>query len=95
MVLTDQLKRRVSNEVNEHFVDTWGKMKSLSESVQKLDDYEAVHGKNMNYKNQSHGKHNSYQATNSPQTRVENRTSDVQSSSKNFSNHVVPQRQEI
>ncbi|GFV01577.1 tyrosine-protein kinase transmembrane receptor Ror2 [Trichonephila clavipes] len=40
LVLTDQLKKRVSKEVKEHFVDIWGDIKSSSELVQKLDDYE-------------------------------------------------------
>ncbi|GFW38964.1 transposon Tf2-6 polyprotein [Trichonephila clavipes] len=41
LVLTDQLKKRVSKEVKEHFVDIWGDIKS-SEFVQKLEDYEVA-----------------------------------------------------
>ncbi|GFU21134.1 retrovirus-related Pol polyprotein from transposon 297 [Trichonephila clavipes] len=43
-VLTDQLKKRVAKEVKEHFVDIWGDIKSSSELVQKLDDYEVARG---------------------------------------------------
>ncbi|GFY44067.1 transposon Tf2-6 polyprotein [Trichonephila inaurata madagascariensis] len=42
LVLTDQLKRRVLRDVKEHFVDIWGDIKSSSELVQKLDDYDIV-----------------------------------------------------
>ncbi|GFW07434.1 retrovirus-related Pol polyprotein from transposon 297 [Trichonephila clavipes] len=44
LVLTDQLKKRVAKEVKEHFVDIWGNVKSSSELVQKLDDYEVARG---------------------------------------------------
>ncbi|GFX60279.1 retrovirus-related Pol polyprotein from transposon 297 [Trichonephila clavipes] len=50
LVLTDQLKKRVSKEVKEHFVDIWGDIKSSSELVQKLDDYEIARGKTSNHK---------------------------------------------
>ncbi|GFS47874.1 retrovirus-related Pol polyprotein from transposon 17.6 [Trichonephila inaurata madagascariensis] len=45
-----QLKKRVSKEVKEHFVDIWGDIKSSSELVQKLDDYEIARGKTSNHK---------------------------------------------
>ncbi|GFY63928.1 uncharacterized protein TNIN_299131 [Trichonephila inaurata madagascariensis] len=44
------LKKRVSKEVKEHFVDIWGDIKSSSELVQKLDDYEIARGKTSNHK---------------------------------------------
>ncbi|GFY00105.1 retrovirus-related Pol polyprotein from transposon opus [Trichonephila clavipes] len=50
LVLTDQLNKRVSKEVKEHFVDIWGDIKSSSEFVQKLDDYETARGKTPNHK---------------------------------------------
>ncbi|GFU15264.1 retrovirus-related Pol polyprotein from transposon 297 [Trichonephila clavipes] len=50
LVLTDQLKKRVAKEVKEHFVDIWGDIKSSSELVQKLDDYEVARGKTSNHK---------------------------------------------
>ncbi|GFW79568.1 retrovirus-related Pol polyprotein from transposon 297 [Trichonephila clavipes] len=50
LVLTDQLKKRVAKEVKEHFVDIWGDIKSSSELVQKLDDYEVVRSKTSNHK---------------------------------------------
>ncbi|GFX35247.1 transposon Tf2-6 polyprotein [Trichonephila clavipes] len=46
----DQLKKRVAKEVKEHFVDIWGDIKSSSELVQKLDDYEVDRGKTSNHK---------------------------------------------
>ncbi|GFW43451.1 retrovirus-related Pol polyprotein from transposon 297 [Trichonephila clavipes] len=45
LVHTDQLKKTVVKEVKEHFVDIWGDIKSSSELVQKLDDYEVARGK--------------------------------------------------
>ncbi|GFS88072.1 transposon Tf2-6 polyprotein [Trichonephila clavipes] len=50
LVLTDQLKKRVAKEVKEHFVDIWGDIKSSSDLVQKLDDYEVVRSKTSNHK---------------------------------------------
>ncbi|GFY76104.1 transposon Ty3-I Gag-Pol polyprotein [Trichonephila inaurata madagascariensis] len=42
--------RKVSKEVKEHFVDIWGDIKSSSELIQKLDDYEIARGKTSNHK---------------------------------------------
>ncbi|GFX95602.1 retrovirus-related Pol polyprotein from transposon 17.6 [Trichonephila clavipes] len=50
LVLTDQLKKRVAKEIKGHFVDIWGDIKSSSELVQKLDDYEVARGKTSNHK---------------------------------------------
>lgn len=95
LVLTDHLKRRVSIDVKEHFIDTWGKIKSSSELVQTLDDYEAVRVKHTNYKNQPPVRRNySFRASNPSRTKVENRTSDVQRANKTFSNRGEQQRQE-
>ncbi|GFX08710.1 retrovirus-related Pol polyprotein from transposon 17.6 [Trichonephila clavipes] len=50
LVLTDQLKKRVPKQVNEHFVDIWEDNKSSPELIQKLDDYEIARGKTSNHK---------------------------------------------
>ncbi|GFU21153.1 retrovirus-related Pol polyprotein from transposon 297 [Trichonephila clavipes] len=50
LVFTDQLKKRVANEVKEHFVDIWGDIKGSSELVQKIDDYEVARVKTSNHK---------------------------------------------
>ncbi|GFX42985.1 retrovirus-related Pol polyprotein from transposon 17.6 [Trichonephila clavipes] len=50
LVLTDQLKKRVSKEVKENFVDIWGDIKNSSELVQKLDDHEIARGNTSNHK---------------------------------------------
>ncbi|GBM05449.1 hypothetical protein AVEN_201616-1 [Araneus ventricosus] len=41
-MITDQIKRRVSPEVKDHFLDEWGKIVDPSELAGKLDDYESV-----------------------------------------------------
>ncbi|GFW76768.1 uncharacterized protein TNCV_4944851 [Trichonephila clavipes] len=43
------LKKRIAKEVKEHFVDIWGDIKSSSELVQKLDDYEVARDKTSNH----------------------------------------------
>ncbi|GFW83846.1 retrovirus-related Pol polyprotein from transposon 297 [Trichonephila clavipes] len=50
LVLTDQLKKIVAKEVKEHFVDIWRDIKSSSELIHKLDDYEFARGKTSNHK---------------------------------------------
>ncbi|KAF8769797.1 hypothetical protein HNY73_017406 [Argiope bruennichi] len=41
-MVVDQIKRRVGNEVREHFVDTWTKISSSSKLADLLDDYDGV-----------------------------------------------------
>ncbi|XP_055942030.1 uncharacterized protein LOC129972075 [Argiope bruennichi] len=42
LMVVDQIKRRVGNEVREHFVDTWTKISSSSKLADLLDDYDSV-----------------------------------------------------
>ncbi|KAF8783446.1 hypothetical protein HNY73_013605 [Argiope bruennichi] len=42
LMVVDQMKRRVGNEVREHFVDTWTKISSSSKLADLLDDYDGV-----------------------------------------------------
>ncbi|GFY12144.1 CCHC-type domain-containing protein [Trichonephila clavipes] len=44
------LRKRVSKEVKEHFLVIWGDIKSSSELVQKLDDYEITRGETSNHR---------------------------------------------
>ncbi|GBN44202.1 hypothetical protein AVEN_148424-1 [Araneus ventricosus] len=41
-MISDKIKRRVSGEVKEHFVDEWGKLVELLELLGKIDEYESV-----------------------------------------------------
>jgi hypothetical protein len=40
-MIADQIKKRVSHETKEHFIDNWGQFNNPSELAKKLDDYEA------------------------------------------------------
>ncbi|GFW05006.1 retrovirus-related Pol polyprotein from transposon 297 [Trichonephila clavipes] len=40
----------IAKEIKEHFVDIWGDIKSSSELLQKLNDYEVARGKTSNHK---------------------------------------------
>ncbi|GBM59488.1 hypothetical protein AVEN_240584-1 [Araneus ventricosus] len=42
LIITDQMKHRVSKEIKEHFIDEWPKFKSPEELSNKLDQYESV-----------------------------------------------------
>ncbi|XP_055932090.1 uncharacterized protein LOC129962368 [Argiope bruennichi] len=42
LMVVDQIKRRVGNEVREHLVDTWTKIWSSSKLADLLDDYDGV-----------------------------------------------------
>ncbi|GFX25118.1 CCHC-type domain-containing protein [Trichonephila clavipes] len=44
LLITDQMKK-VPSEVREHFLDDWAKIKTPRVLVEKLDEYEDVHGK--------------------------------------------------
>ncbi|GFY56302.1 hypothetical protein TNIN_481181 [Trichonephila inaurata madagascariensis] len=39
------MKKKVPTEVHEHFIDEWAKIKTPKVLVEKLDEYEDVHGK--------------------------------------------------
>ncbi|GFY39049.1 uncharacterized protein TNIN_104871 [Trichonephila inaurata madagascariensis] len=43
-IIETRLKKKVPKEVKEHIVDIWGDIKSSSELIQKLDDYEIDRG---------------------------------------------------
>ncbi|GFV83058.1 transposon Tf2-6 polyprotein [Trichonephila clavipes] len=45
LLITDQMKKKVPTEVREHFLDEWAKIKTPRVLVEKLDEYEDVHGK--------------------------------------------------
>ncbi|GBM67327.1 hypothetical protein AVEN_72459-1 [Araneus ventricosus] len=38
----DQIKRKVSQEIKNHFIDDWSKLNSLDDLVEKLDDYDTL-----------------------------------------------------
>ncbi|GBN17763.1 hypothetical protein AVEN_16281-1 [Araneus ventricosus] len=42
LIITDQIKRKVSQEVKFHFIDDWSKLNSPDDLVEKLDDYETL-----------------------------------------------------
>ncbi|GBM34956.1 hypothetical protein AVEN_240331-1 [Araneus ventricosus] len=44
LMIADQLKRRVSNEVKDHFLDEWGELIDPLVLAGKLDQYESVRG---------------------------------------------------
>nr|XP_042908923.1 uncharacterized protein LOC122271498 [Parasteatoda tepidariorum] len=44
LMVTDQSKRRVPNEVRDHFIDTWSKITSSTKLAEILDEYENVRG---------------------------------------------------
>ncbi|GBM43362.1 hypothetical protein AVEN_166104-1 [Araneus ventricosus] len=42
LIITDQIKRKVTQEVKDHFIDEWSKLNSPDDLVQKLDDYDTL-----------------------------------------------------
>nr|XP_042901807.1 uncharacterized protein LOC122270040 [Parasteatoda tepidariorum] len=44
LMVTDQTKRRVPNEVRDHFIDTWSKITSSTKLAEIFDEYENVRG---------------------------------------------------
>ncbi|GBM40313.1 hypothetical protein AVEN_23879-1 [Araneus ventricosus] len=42
LIITDQIKRKVTQEVKDHFIDDWSKLNSPDDLVEKLDDYETL-----------------------------------------------------
>ncbi|GBN17293.1 hypothetical protein AVEN_227671-1 [Araneus ventricosus] len=42
LIITDQIKRKVSQEVKDHFIDVWCKLNSPDDLVEKLDDYDTL-----------------------------------------------------
>ncbi|GBM16584.1 hypothetical protein AVEN_256366-1 [Araneus ventricosus] len=42
LIITDQIKRKVSQEIKDHFIDQWSKLNSPNDLVEKLDDYDTL-----------------------------------------------------
>ncbi|GBO41089.1 hypothetical protein AVEN_143434-1 [Araneus ventricosus] len=42
LIITDQIKRKVTQEVKDHFIDEWSKLSSPDDLVEKLDDYDTL-----------------------------------------------------
>ncbi|GBM30432.1 hypothetical protein AVEN_109542-1 [Araneus ventricosus] len=42
LIITDQIKRKETQEVKDHFIDEWSKLNSPDDLVEKLDDYDTL-----------------------------------------------------
>ncbi|GBM87939.1 hypothetical protein AVEN_81781-1 [Araneus ventricosus] len=42
LIITDQIKRKVCQELKDHFIDEWSKLNSPDDLVEKLDDYDTL-----------------------------------------------------
>ncbi|GBL96661.1 hypothetical protein AVEN_207820-1 [Araneus ventricosus] len=42
LIITDQIKRKLTQEVKDHFIDDWSKLNSPDDLVEKLDDYDTL-----------------------------------------------------
>ncbi|GBM55154.1 hypothetical protein AVEN_225940-1 [Araneus ventricosus] len=42
LIITDQIKRKVTQEIKDHFIDDWSKLNSPDDLVEKLDDYDTL-----------------------------------------------------
>ncbi|GBM17972.1 hypothetical protein AVEN_71657-1 [Araneus ventricosus] len=42
LIIMDQIKRKVSQEIKDHFIDEWSKLNSSDDLVEKLDDYDTL-----------------------------------------------------
>ncbi|GBO27744.1 hypothetical protein AVEN_176651-1 [Araneus ventricosus] len=42
LIITDQIKRKVTQEIKDHFIDNWSKLNSPDDLVEKLDDYDTL-----------------------------------------------------
>ncbi|GBM62747.1 hypothetical protein AVEN_63321-1 [Araneus ventricosus] len=42
LIITDQIKRKVSQEIKDHFIDEWSNLNSPDDLVEKLDDYDTL-----------------------------------------------------
>ncbi|GBM34667.1 hypothetical protein AVEN_122061-1 [Araneus ventricosus] len=42
LIITDQIKRKVSQKVKDHFIDDWSKLNSPDDLVEKLEDYDTL-----------------------------------------------------
>ncbi|GBO37425.1 hypothetical protein AVEN_199235-1 [Araneus ventricosus] len=56
LMVTDQIKRRVPADIQDHFIDEWSNIVSANELCKKLDAYEEVRGKSVLRKKDQYGK---------------------------------------
>ncbi|GBN28702.1 hypothetical protein AVEN_77758-1 [Araneus ventricosus] len=42
LIITDQIKRKVTQEIKDHLIDDWSKLNSPDDLVEKLDEYETL-----------------------------------------------------
>ncbi|GBN29730.1 hypothetical protein AVEN_158408-1 [Araneus ventricosus] len=71
-MITNQIKRKVAQEVKDHFIDDWSKLNSPNDLVEKLDDYDTLRStfrskqprKEWNYDKQNSFKDDSAVTTN-------------------------------
>ncbi|GBM36112.1 hypothetical protein AVEN_179108-1 [Araneus ventricosus] len=72
LIITDQIKHKVSQEVKDHFINDWSKLNSPEDLVEKLDDYDTLRStfrgkqprKEWHYDNQNSFKDDSAFTTN-------------------------------
>ncbi|GFW17425.1 CCHC-type domain-containing protein [Trichonephila clavipes] len=91
LLITDQVKKKVPSEVREHFLDEWAKIKTPRVLVEKLDEYEDVHGKTKRPAGPFFNKERSYRRTmpldtRGPPSQVENRNKEGMANRRYF-NH--------
>ncbi|GBM91108.1 hypothetical protein AVEN_226593-1 [Araneus ventricosus] len=63
LIITDQIKRKVSQAVKDHFIDEWSKLNSLDDLVEKLDDYDTLRS---NVRNKQPRKENGITSSRTP-----------------------------
>ncbi|GBM91974.1 hypothetical protein AVEN_160041-1 [Araneus ventricosus] len=42
LIITDQIKCKVTQEIKDHFIDEWSKLNSLDDLVENVDNYETL-----------------------------------------------------
>ncbi|GBN33035.1 hypothetical protein AVEN_73776-1 [Araneus ventricosus] len=45
LIITDHIKRKVSQEIEDHFIDEWSKLNSPDDLVENLEDYDTLRSK--------------------------------------------------
>ncbi|GFW09824.1 retrovirus-related Pol polyprotein from transposon opus [Trichonephila clavipes] len=91
LLITDQMKKKVPSEVREHFLDDWAKIKTPRVLVERLDEYEDVHGKTKRPAVPFFNKEKPYRRTmpldtRGPPSQVENRNKEGMANRRYF-NH--------
>ncbi|GFW45804.1 retrovirus-related Pol polyprotein from transposon opus [Trichonephila clavipes] len=91
LLITDQMKKKVPSEVREHFLDDWAKIKTPRVLVERLDEYEDVHGKTKRPAVPFFNKEKPYRRTmpldtQGPPSQVENRNKEGMANRRYF-NH--------